>query len=69
MASRESDIRAMELIKSSGALNPNMTMDKLLDLTQKLADLEPTVDAAAPAANAKHVDTFIHRHFIFRHEE
>ncbi len=56
------DLRAIELIKTSGVLNPNMTLDKVMDLTQKLV-------AQAPALEAAHKDTFITKHFIYKHED
>ena len=70
MTTQDHEVKAMELIKTSGVLNPSMTMDKILELTQKLAAMEPTADAALGGSAApKHVDTFIHSHFIFRHED
>jgi hypothetical protein len=60
------DQQAMELIRSSGVLNPSMTLDQVMALTQRLSALE-AVEPGAVAA--RHTDTFIHRHFIFKHEE
>ncbi len=60
-----SDVRAMELIRTSGVLNPNITLDKIMELTQRLSEQE----SAEAAVAGKHVDTFIHKHFIYRHEE
>ncbi len=69
MASHDNDSEAMALIKSSGVLNPNMTMDKILELTQKLSAMSPAVQANAEGvAQALHTDTFIHSHFIYKHE-
>ena len=52
------DAKAIELIKASGVLNPNITMEKIMGVTQQLVELE---------ARAQHCDTFIHRHFIYKH--
>lgn len=60
-----SDVQAMELIRASGVLNPNITLDKIMELTQRLSEQEGVMEAVA----AKHVDIFIHKHFIYRHEE
>jgi hypothetical protein len=38
------DARAIELIKASGVLNPNLTLDKLIDVTHQLAQMEPASD-------------------------
>ena len=38
------DARAIDLINSSGVLNPNLTLDKLMDVTRRLAELEPQPD-------------------------
>jgi hypothetical protein len=58
------DRQAMEMIRTSGVLNPNMTLDSIMALTERLAAIGP-----AGAVSARHTDTFIHRHFIYKHEE
>jgi len=56
------DIKAMELIRESGVLNPSSTLDRIMEVTSQLAAIEP------PTAEA-HTDTFIHKHFIYKHVE
>ena len=64
----EADRRALELIKQSGVLNPNMTLDKVLELTQKINEVHNKFKKPG-SVTAKHTDTFIHSHFIYKHEE
>jgi hypothetical protein len=59
----DADVRAMEMIKSSGILNPNVTLERVMDLTQRLAE------ASAGEVVALHTDTFIHKHFIWKHTD
>ena len=56
------DIKAIELIRESGVLNPSSTLDRIMEVTKQLAVIEP------PTAEA-HTDTFIHKHFIYKHTE
>jgi hypothetical protein len=44
------DARAIDLINSSGVLNPNLTLDKLMDVTRQLAELEPQPDGVKELA-------------------
>jgi hypothetical protein len=37
---RAEDAIALDLLYSSGVLNPNLTLDKLMDVTRQLAELE-----------------------------
>jgi hypothetical protein len=55
---KDPDAKAMELIRASGVLNPNVTMDKIMDVTQRLSEL---------TAVGQHCDSFIHRHFVYKH--
>jgi hypothetical protein len=57
----ETDKRALEIIRTSGLLNPNATMTQIMEATQRVLELPPT--------EARHSDTFIHSHFIYKHEE
>jgi hypothetical protein len=61
-----SDTQALDLIRASGVLNPNITLDKIMELTQRLSEQE---GLRTEAVRGRHVDTFIHSHFIYRHEE
>ena len=35
------DSRVLDLLNASGVLNPNATLDTLMDVTRQLAELEP----------------------------
>lgn len=59
---KDTDVKAMELIKASGVLNPHMTLDKLMEVTQQLAELDEEPLEA-------HSDKFVHKHFIFKHTD
>jgi len=63
------DSKAMELIKSSGVLNPKMPLEEVLNLTQKLQSLHALHARSPQAAKTSHTDTFIHSHFIYKHED
>jgi hypothetical protein len=41
------DGRVMDLLNASGVLNPNATLDTLMDVTRQLAELEPGVTGFA----------------------
>jgi hypothetical protein len=57
------DAKALDLLKASGVLNPNVTLDKLMDVTRQLADLQP---ASGPKIDAKGV--FIGNWYVFKTE-
>jgi hypothetical protein len=59
----EADRQAIELIRDSGVLNPNATLDKVMQLTLRMVAVQPA------QVRARHTDTFIHSHFIYKHEE
>lgn len=58
------DSEAMELIQSSGLLNPNFTLEKLMVLTTRLA--VPDYDAGDEARARYYTWTFISKHFVYR---
>ena len=58
----ERDIKAIELIRASGILNPNITLDKLMEITQKANEIQG-------GATSEGKDSFIHKHFIYTHED
>jgi hypothetical protein len=60
-ATRDAEVKAINLIRESGILNPDATLDKIADLTQEIAELEKDTVVL------EHSDTFIHRHFIYKH--
>jgi hypothetical protein len=41
------DSRVLDLLNASGVLNPNATLDTLMDVTRQLAELEPGVTGFA----------------------
>jgi hypothetical protein len=41
------DGRVMDLLNASGVLNPNATLDTLMDVTRQLAELEPGITGFA----------------------
>ncbi len=63
-ATSAEDARALELFKASGVLNPNLTLDKLMDVTRQLAELEPATEGSTEAV----YHMFIHRFYCLRHQ-
>jgi hypothetical protein len=57
------DVQALDLIGASGVLNPDLTLDKLMDVTRQLAELQP-----ASEGNDLTVNVFIHRFYCYRHQ-
>ena len=57
------DIRALDLIEASGVLNPDLTLDKLMDVTRQLADLQPATED-----DKQMVNIFIHRFYCLKHQ-
>jgi hypothetical protein len=51
------------LIKASGVLNPNLTLDKLMVVTRELAELEPASEGGDEVINI-----FIHRFYCLRRQ-
>jgi hypothetical protein len=41
------DSRVLDLLNASGVLNPNATLDTLMDVTRQLAELEPGITGFA----------------------
>jgi hypothetical protein len=42
--STSDDARALDLIAASGVLNPSLTLDRLMDVTRQLAELQPATE-------------------------
>jgi hypothetical protein len=61
-APSDDDARALDLIQASGVLNLDLTLDKLMDVTRRLNELDPALDGGVPTTNV-----FLHRFFCFRH--
>jgi hypothetical protein len=57
--SSNADARAMDLIGASGVLNPNITLDKLMDVSRQLAALGPAIKQDSGWK------TFIHNGFMY----
>jgi hypothetical protein len=57
MSTENDDERAIEIIRSSGLLNENVTLGQLMDVSAKLGDLD--------AVGKKKETTFIYKHFIY----
>ena len=57
------DARALDLIAASGVLNPDLTLDKLMDVTRQLAELQPATEGSDLTINV-----FIHRFYCLRHQ-
>ena len=57
------DARALDLIAASGVLNTDLTLDKLMDMTRQLAELQPATVGSDPTLNV-----FIHRFYCLRHQ-
>jgi hypothetical protein len=56
------DAQALDLIGASGVLNPDLTLDKLMDVTRQLAELQPATEGSDLTINV-----FIHRFYCLRH--
>jgi hypothetical protein len=52
------DARAIDLISSSGVLDPNITLDKLMELSRQLADMEPATEGVKEFAWMAMVGSF-----------
>ncbi len=57
------DARAMDLIRASGVLNPNLTLDKLMEVSRELGELEPAGDGRPTVAASM---TFIAPFYIYK---
>ena len=66
VSTTSTDQRAMELIRSSGVLNHDITIDTILKLTQNLTALHTAT--ANTNNSAKRTDTFLHPNFLYKHE-
>jgi hypothetical protein len=62
------DARALDLLNSSGVLNPHLTLDKLMEVTRELAELQPPSSAAMSAglSNDVTINVFLHSQFCYR---
>jgi hypothetical protein len=60
------DTRAIDLLKASGLLNANVTLDKLMDVSRRLAELEPasTMTHAGPVERPS-VQVFLGAYYYY----
>jgi hypothetical protein len=58
------DARALAILEASGVLNPSFTLDKLMDVSRQLAELE----SAADGGEETRYNVFIHRFYCLRHQ-
>jgi hypothetical protein len=61
--SSTNDAAALDLIDASGVLNPDFTLDKLMNVTRQLAELQPATEGSDLTINV-----FIHRFYCLRHQ-
>lgn len=57
----------MKLIKESGILNPDATLEQIMNTSEKLSEFK-AIRAEHHGLEA-HEDTFIHEHFIHTHRD
>ena len=57
------DVSALDLLEASGVLNPNLTLDKLMQLTRQLAEIEPTIISGM--INTVTINVFLHNQFCY----
>ena len=57
------DVKTLDLLAASGVLNPNLTLDKLMQLTRQLAEIEPTTIPGI--INTVTINVFLHNQFCY----
>ena len=57
------DARAIELLRTRGILNPNLTLDRLMDVTRQLSELE-TDTGTGPTETASM--TFVGGFYVYK---
>jgi len=62
------DVRALDLLKTSGVLNPNLTIDRLMAVTRQIAELEPdSVTANGSGVNGDAFATFAGSFYVYKY--
>jgi len=62
------DVRALDLLKTSGVLNPNLTIDRLMAVTRHIAELEPDpVTANGSGVNGDAFATFAGSFYVYKY--
>ena len=62
------DARVLDLLETSGVLNPNLTLDKLMEVTRELAELQPSSSSTAIGpglSNNVTINVFLHSQFCY----
>jgi hypothetical protein len=57
------DAQALDLIGASGVLNPDLTLDKPMEVTRQLAEIEPTIISGM--INRVTINVFLHNQFCY----
>ena len=57
------DVKTLDLLAASGVLNPNFTLDKLMEVTRQLAEIEPTTIPGM--INTVTINVFLHNQFCY----
>ena len=55
--------QSLDLLETSGVLNPNLTLDKLMEVTRQLAEFEPTIIPGM--VNTVTINVFLHNQFCY----
>ena len=62
------DVRALDLLKTSGVLNPNLTIDRLMDVTRQIAELEPNhAPTSGSGVNGDAFATFAGSFYVYKY--
>jgi hypothetical protein len=65
-STRTEDALALDLLKSSGVLNPNLTLDKLMDVSRQLAELESVTSSInGSGVTDRAVATFAGKFYVY----
>jgi hypothetical protein len=57
------DVRVLDLLEASGVLNRNLTLDKLMEVTRQLAEIESTT--VPGMINTVTINVFLHNQFCY----
>jgi hypothetical protein len=63
LGSGTDDVRALDLLETSGVLNRNLTLDKLMEVTRQLAEIESTTIPGM--INTVTINVFLHNQFCY----
>jgi hypothetical protein len=57
------DVKTLDLLAASGVLNPNFTLDKLMEVSRQLAEIERTTIPGM--INTVTINVFLHNQFCY----